>query len=120
MSPEKAEIIIVDDNEDRSSSLATFLIRAGHQILGIATTRKEAEKIIAEIKKLDVALLDGNLDPTESNPHMFGVDGEHLAKLVRQKFPQVKVISISGRPQDWSDTPLLRGGAEIAEAVTKA
>lgn len=120
MTPVEARVIIVDDDTFRTSTLKIFLIKGGHQIVGIATNITEAEEMIAKTEDLDVALLDGNLDPTESNPRMFGVDGRHLAKIVREKFPKVKVISISDRPQDWSDTPLLNGSAEITQEVTKA
>ena len=123
MSPEHANAIIVDDNKDHAATLRLFLIRDGHQVLAIAYSKEEGERLINKVKdggtKIQVALLDGNLSETSTG----GQDGRELAEQVRSQLPGVKVISISTQRQNWSDRPdftSMEGSAAISKAVTEA
>jgi len=119
MSPEKARVIIVDDDADVIETLTEFLEAGRHHVVGTASTMESGQALITRKKKIDVALLDSNLDPSDDHIN----HGSILARLFRRLHPGKKVISISTQPQTWSDTPNLTysdGGNAITDAVTKS
>ncbi|MCL5090935.1 MAG: response regulator, partial [Patescibacteria group bacterium] len=94
MCPERAKVIIVEDNPKKLEMLAEFLISKGHQIIGTAPDKKNGLALIEEIKEgnqpVDVCLFDAHLTERSN-----GEEGKELAEVAREKFPEVKIISIS-------------------------
>ena len=117
MSPERAKVIIIDDHRLYIDSLSESLRQEGHHVQGTATSVVEGEKLIDATEELDVALIDGNLDQFSAG----GEDGEGLARRVREKFPEAKVISISREIKKWSDSQIVKtvGSSAVAEEVTR-
>lgn len=122
MSPENARVIIVHDDRDYLKILTLWLEGSGHQVIKTAHNLEDGKKLIEEIKNngptINVALLDGNLSHASSG----GNDGRTLAKQVRDQLPGVKVLSISGDPQKWSDKPELTsadGSQKITKVITE-
>lgn len=122
MSPERATVIIIDDNREFAEVLGQILAVDGHQVKAIAGSKKEGleliDKLEREKEKIDVALLDGNLTKGSTG----GLDGKELANEIRSRLPKVRIISISTSPQAWSDRPdltCLDGSASISKAVTE-
>ena len=119
MSPERARVFVVDDNDDYRDSLKEFLILSGHTVIAEATSLGSAMETIKGLENVDVALIDGNLSETSRG----GYDGARVAKEFREKFPGVPLYAISVDSQPWSDDPTLTKLNEswvIAERVTKA
>jgi hypothetical protein len=81
---------------------------------------REALEVIPRFEELgvDLTLLDGNLSGGSS-----GNDGERLAKLIKDKFPQMPIIGFSSDPEgvrgadvSWEKGKLLANGG-LAAAI---
>lgn len=79
------KFIIVDDDEVIRDSLCGFLTMKDLSCR-VASNGKEALKLI-ENEMVDVAISDINM------PYMNGIE---LLKIIRSKYPEIKVILLSG------------------------
>ncbi|HHT9125275.1 MAG TPA: response regulator [Candidatus Brocadiia bacterium] len=77
--------LIVDDEPEMCWVLENMLMREGHKTVSI-TSGKEALKMCDE-NSFELAFLDAKLPD---------VDGIELAKLIKQKNENIKIIIISG------------------------
>ncbi len=83
--PRGFNILIVDDEPEMCWVLENILQREGHKTVSI-TSGKEALKV-CDKSSFELAFLDAKLPD---------VDGIELAKLIKQKNKNIKVIIISG------------------------
>lgn len=100
MSPERAKIFFVEDNEHDRSNVQWFLERDGHSIVIEARTLGEALSQIPELqeKGVNVAIVDGNLTEGDGS----GEDGEKVTNKIKKLFGEsVKVISLSGQRESY-------------------
>ena len=83
MSPEKAKIFLVEDNEFDICDTRWFLKEGGHQIVIEAKSLEEALNLIPSLKEkeINVAIVDGNLSSGERS----GSDGARIAEEIRKK-----------------------------------
>jgi len=85
MESKKSKILIVDDEPDVVETLKHFLSLKGYDVSG-ALSGEEALSILEREKK-DLILLD---------IMMSGIKGGELARIVRGKFPNIKIIIVTG------------------------
>lgn len=84
---EKPQIFIVDDEVDMCWALENILIPAGYKTYSV-TCGKGALELIGQLHSyVQLILLDVKLPD---------VDGLELANLIRQQYPKIKIIIISG------------------------
>lgn len=81
--------MIVDDEPEVVESLSHFLANRGYITSG-AFDGKEALSILDK-EKIDLVLLD---------MMMPGISGKEIAKIVRKKYPAVKLIVVTGFPEE--------------------
>lgn len=92
LEPAKAvgKILIVDDDASCASFLSKFLSREGHEISTASGAHEAAEKGMAFSP--DLLLTDWVLND--------GLDGVWVARKLREVFPSMPVIFITGLPKD--------------------
>jgi two-component system nitrogen regulation response regulator NtrX len=93
------KIIIVDDEPNILSSVGTALQRMGHHII-TAASFADAEKALDD--SIDAALLDVWLG--ESN-------GIQLLSLIRQRYPRIECVMISGHAEIETAVAAVKSGA---------
>jgi len=118
MSPEHANVIIIEDENFFAEYLKETLEMEGHTVVGIARTFKEGESLIQNCQKeqIHAAIIDGNLSRGAKD----GTEGQQLAELSRKILPSTKVIAYSGDEQPWSDYPKVTkrtGVIEVSELI---
>lgn len=89
MEVNKTNILIVDDEEDVVYCLKNFLARKGYATEG-ALNAEEALKKLSE-KNIDLILLD---------IIMPGLKGTEVAKIVREKYPNIKIVVVTAFPKE--------------------
>ncbi|MBU2577895.1 response regulator [Patescibacteria group bacterium] len=120
MSPENARVMVVENDEDWQKWIEWYLNEKGHEVALTAKTRKEALKKIETdmVKKgVNVVTIDGNLEPNTSS----GVDGQAVAKAVRETDPNVKIVGVSVGFVRGADVNVPKGfdTDTLGEVVTK-
>lgn len=102
---QEANVGIFDDLDILRTRTGLILRNLGHNVLINAGTMAESAKVIEELTEpLDVALVDGSLEPG-SEPCS---DGKKIARLLREKLGEsVKIVSIS-------ESGVLFEGADVA------
>jgi len=80
-------LVLCDDHEILAEALAAALEARGHQVLAVTTTPTEGVAAVAAHRP-DICLLDIHF-PEEEN----GLDAAHV---IRQRYPQTKVLLLSG------------------------
>ncbi|MFH1414322.1 MAG: response regulator [Candidatus Omnitrophota bacterium] len=101
MNTDKLKLLIVDDEPDTVSTLETFFTLKGYSVLG-ALNGKEALDILAK-EKIDSVLLDIQLPD---------IPGTEIAKIIKDKYPSVKIIVLSGfieKPEDLMEHSWIQG-----------
>ena len=93
----KTNILIVDDEEDVVYCLKNFLVRKGY-IADSATSGEEALEKLSQ-KNADLILLD---------IIMPGLNGTEIARIVREKYPNTKIIVATAFPK--GSVALSKGG----------
>lgn len=85
MPPEKAKLLIVDDDLQMRTLLSVILTKSGHRVC----SAEDGFSALAEIRKEipDIILSDLNMP---------GMSGFELLSVVRRRFPAIRVIAISG------------------------
>lgn len=96
-----AKIMIVDDSRILRKILTTTLTGAGHEVIADAGNGKEAllllEKVTPDIITLDITM-----------PVM---DGLEALSLIKEKYPDVKVVMLSAAGQKNKVMEALKNGA---------
>jgi CheY-like chemotaxis protein len=94
--PALAKILIVDDDQAVQATIRLLLERAGHQVVSASGGRQGIDRL--ESGDFDLLFLD---------IFMPGMDGFETMQVVRQRYPLVQIIVISGRPiaSDPADGP---------------
>jgi len=98
---EKPRLLIVDDEPDTVSTLEAFFSLKGFSVVG-ALDGKQALDILAK-DKIDSVLLDIKLPD---------IPGTEIAKIIKDKYPSVKIIILSGyleNPQDLMEQDWIEG-----------
>jgi len=78
-------VMVVDDEPEVTASLKNLLSRKGYNVVE-ALTGEQALHILSQ-KKIDVILLD---------IIMPGIDGNQVAVVVSRRYPEAKIIIITG------------------------
>lgn len=89
MEENKTNILIVDDEEDVVYCLKNFLARKGYDTEG-ASSGEEALRKLSE-KNIDLILLD---------IIMPGLKGIEVAKIIREKYPNIKIVVATAFPKE--------------------
>lgn len=82
-----AKIMVLDDEEDICQLVERVLVECGHEVTTF-TGAAESMKWLRS-NKPDLALLDFKLR---------GMDGLSVLEYIRQNFPEIKAIMITGKP----------------------
>ncbi len=90
MENSSSKLLVVDDIKDWQITLSGVLRDIGY-IVATAGSMAEAIKLL-ENNKYDLALLDLRLDETDED----NVDGLKLAEIIRDRWPEVKMIVVTG------------------------
>jgi len=88
----KNKILIVDDEPDIVDSLKHFLSAKGYEVSG-ALSAEEALRML-EKEKADLILLDIMLP---------GIQGSEVARIIKEKYPEIKIIVVTGYPNEIED-----------------
>lgn len=91
--------MVVDDDKDLREILQRRVEQAGHQLMAVATNGPEA-LLHAAAESLDVVILDYQMP---------GMTGEEVARELRGRFPDLKIIACSGVARSkpyWADAYL--------------
>ena len=89
MENKKARVLIVDDEPEVVSTLKHFLSAKGYEVIGVLDGREALN--ILEKEKMDVILLD---------IMMPGLKGTKAAQIIKEKYPEVKIIIVTGYPSE--------------------
>lgn len=84
----KSRVLVVDDEPEIVGTLKNFLFRKGYRV-DIALNGEEALNIL-EKEGINLILLDLKMP---------GLSGEEIAKIIREKYPTVKIIVVTAYPQ---------------------
>ena len=82
---EKARILIVDDQASVREGLRTVLELEGLEIVGEAAEGREAVQLVEKLRP-DVVLMDARMPV---------LDGLEATRLIKEKWPEVKVIVLT-------------------------
>ncbi|MFN2544630.1 MAG: response regulator [Actinomycetota bacterium] len=114
-------ILVVDDNHDFRESLVALLVSGGMQVVGEASTGREALEQVESLLP-DVVLMDVRM------PHM---DGVETTRRLKEAHPLVRVVAVTAQEDDATVREMLVAGAsgyvtknsdgdDILDAVTEA
>ncbi len=78
-------IIVVDDNEDMRDLIAEFLESTGATVI----KAENAESCLEKLKK-------SSFDAMVSDIQMPGMNGIELCKMVKEDYPEMRVLMVSG------------------------
>ncbi len=119
--PEKARVLLVDDEDLMREMVRDFLKSAGHVVVLEAATMLQAEAALNNLDKvgINVAILDGNLTKDDKS----GDDGARIADAIRARFPSVRILGLSFMHYAWGDqmfskSSIFTGGNPLGDAVT--
>lgn len=100
----KYRALLVDDENLLLDSLEIILTLNSFEIAGKANDGKEALKILEEqAEQCDIALVDLN---------MKGMGGPELIKIMKEKYPEVKILVLTTFYDDRYITEAITGGAD--------
>lgn len=100
----KYRVLLVDDETLLLDSLEIILVLNNLEIVGKANDGKEALKILEEqSKQCDIALIDLN---------MKGMGGLELIRIMKEKYPDIKILVLTTFYDDKYITDAIAGGAE--------
>ena len=89
MEENKTKILVIDDEEDVMYCLKNFLSRKGYITDGALTGEEALNKLSHE--EIDLILLD---------IIMPGLKGTDIARIVREKYPKIKIILVTAFPRE--------------------
>jgi CheY-like chemotaxis protein len=92
--PPKAEVLVVEDNKNWQENYARWLPSGEHRVAATIADISDAPTAIHDLKKrevkIDVAIVDGNLGESSH-----GEDGAEVVEMLRDKYPDTKIIGIT-------------------------
>ncbi len=90
----RAKVGIFEDDVDWRELLTEIVEDSGHSVAVAVRDMDEARAAIDDLEEgsLDVAIVDGNLNPNEST----GADGAEITRLLHKKLGAITVIGFSG------------------------
>lgn len=98
------KILLVDDEKLLLDSLEIILSLSNMEIVGKASDGKAALQILEQTdKSCDLALVDLN---------MKGMGGIELIKIIKEKYPEIKILVLTTFYDDKSITSAIAGGAD--------
>lgn len=98
------KVLLVDDENLLLDSLEIILSLSNMEIIGKANDGKAALKILDSINKnCDIALVDLN---------MKGMGGIELIKVIKEKYPDIKILVLTTFYDDRNITEAIAGGAD--------
>ena len=118
MSPERAKVFVVEDDQDWQRMIKAMLEGEGHKVVLSATNLDDALATADKLVELgvQVATIDGNLEENETS----GNDGRAVLAAIRKVAPQVKTIGLSGNSVNGVDIDLgKRNCVDLGKNVTK-
>lgn len=86
MENEKHNILVVDDEAEMVETLKNFLSRKGYAVESALSGNEALHSV--EAKKPELILLDLRMPQ--------GLSGQELARMVKKKYPQTKIIVVTG------------------------
>ena len=95
-------ILIVDDSRVSRKMIRNMLELSGHEVVAEAINGKEGLELFEKLKP-DVVLMDITM------PEMNGIEA---LKLIKEKYPDAKVIIISAVGHDQKKMEAIKAGAE--------
>jgi two-component system nitrate/nitrite response regulator NarL len=109
MKPQKINVAIVDDHQIVIDGITSLL--DGHSTIKIVATHTSAAEMlnILAAKNIDILLTD---------IMMPGMNGQELAKLVKEKFPVIKILALSMSGQGHTVNQMIND-ADISGYVLK-
>ncbi len=90
--PTKTKVLVVDDEKNLTSALELFLGDAGY-VVHVANDGQKAKELIVDYR-YDLVLLDLNMP---------GIDGIRVAQFLKQKWPTLPIIVITGYKGEYED-----------------
>jgi two-component system chemotaxis response regulator CheY len=96
-------VLIVDDEADIRKTVRLTLTKAGFDVI----EAEDGEKAIKEVRSGDNPLM---LDAILCDIHMPNVNGKQAAAFMREQFPSVPVIIMTGQPDINDATELMKQG----------
>lgn len=100
----KYRALLVDDENLLLDSLEVILTLNGFDIVGKANDGREALKILEEeVNQCDIALVDLN---------MKGMGGLELIRLMKERYPDIKILVLTTFYDDKYITDAITGGAD--------
>jgi CheY-like chemotaxis protein len=106
MSPENANVFLVDDEASWLRAARKSLHDAGHTVVLEAVDAPKAQSLISLALELDVnvAVLDVNLTGLDFR----GVLTADLAEKLRQQIPDIKIIAYGSQDYSFADEALTK------------
>lgn len=88
MEEKKKKILVIDDEPDIINSVKRFLSMKNFDVRN-ANSGEEALRIL-ESENFDIVLLD---------IIMHGINGDAIAKIIKDKYPDTKIIIVTAHPE---------------------
>lgn len=119
MSPENANICIIDDTPWYITGLKKVFENSDHKVLLTTSTKDEALELVDrfEQNEIDIVLLDTKLVPGDEE----GRESGEILKKILKVAPNVKVITMSsGHPLEGGDVKITKlfSRRQIIDTVT--
>lgn len=108
-----ARIIIGDDDSGIREGLQEAMEMFGHEVVGtFPSAQATLSWLSSQENPCDLAILDNSFPPG---------NGGQVAAHLREKFPGVKIISLSGENVSWGDVNLAKPSRirEIKETISR-
>lgn len=99
--PERTSVLVIDDNRDVADALAAVIGFAGYKVTAVVAVREA----------LDLLDVDPEIGTVISDVRMPDMDGFDFLRVVRHRFPHMRVFLITG--QDVTDNDVVPAGAII-------
>jgi len=96
------KMILVDDHALVLEGMRKFLAANGFEIVGIARNGEDALRQLAVLRP-DLVLMD---------LQMPGLDGIHTTQIIKEKYPETKVVILTAIEDDQSLIEAIQAGAE--------
>ena len=96
-------VLIVDDEADIRKTVRLTLSKAGFDVI----EAEDGEKAIKEVRSGDNPLM---LDAIICDIHMPNVNGKQATTFIREQFPSVPIIIMTGQPDIKDATELMKQG----------
>lgn len=101
MSPENANVFLVEDDFLDTWRTGEYLKMGGHSVKLQASTLEEALALVPKLKEegINVAVIDGNLSRGKED----GIDGERVVEAIKKQAPNVVTIVYSRGSYGYGD-----------------